>query len=149
MPFPVHSRALPWFPKAEDKAFVELGRSCLYAIGAEGATPLRIGWAFRPADRLAEAALWHWRPLVVHELRWVQGSLGQRLERECHRLLDKAGRRRAGDWFDVPPAMVCDLFGVAIANLRLDALTHDAMIDAVHARHAERIRRQVAAAGPF
>lgn len=137
---------LPWFTNRQESGiFDTLGYACVFASGPKKGRPLRIARSTAPLKWLAAIQADHWQPILVHEIAWTAGlPIARRLEAEIERILDKAGRRLNGSWFDVTPDLILPTFHVAAGNLDIETFTHDEMLARVagfRERAIERVLR--------
>lgn len=112
------------------REFLRIQYSAVYAIGPKDhGRPVKVGYAGNIFERFANIQSGAWVPLSVHYLVWTGGRpVAVRLEAEAHRLLDAAGRRIRGEWFDVSHELARDAIHVAAQNLKLPIFSHGEML---------------------
>ena len=92
----------------------------IYAIGTKEKTPIKIGYALDPKKRLSSINSGNHVDMFVHYHVWVADMrLAQRVEAECHRLLDKAGKRIKREWFSINVEWAKKVIAVAAQNLNI------------------------------
>lgn len=122
---------IPFFTRHTDiQLFKKLGFACVYAIGPVEGRPIKIGWTATPSGRFTDLQSANWKEMRIHDIMWTPGPpIAKRIEKEAHRILDKAGKRIRGAWFDIPVDFAVPTLQVASDNLGLPTFTHDTMLD--------------------
>lgn len=79
-----------------------VGDQCaVYVIAPEDETPIKIGHARNCILRLKGLQTQHWVDLMIYEAVWLPKEEAKKVEKKCHAILIKKGRRLRGEWFDI------------------------------------------------
>lgn len=102
----------------------------IYVIGSQDKAPIKIGYALDPFKRLSGINTGHHIDMFVHYHVWVADMrLAQRVEAECHRLLDKAGKRIKREWFSIDVEWAKKVIAVAARNLNIPLFSNKDVSD--------------------
>ncbi|GBD48082.1 GIY-YIG nuclease family protein [Methylopila sp. Yamaguchi] len=106
-------------PRGVGKACREIGYCAVYIIGFDDAPePVKIGIAADVGARFDALQVGNWRKMKLHAVIWTAGRpLALRVEQKTHDLLERAGKRVAGEWFSVPPEWAAKAIATAAASL--------------------------------
>ncbi|MDE2133024.1 MAG: GIY-YIG nuclease family protein [Alphaproteobacteria bacterium] len=147
---PMHERTasgLAGLPRGLIHRMRELAYSCLYVLGPEAARPVKIGYATNIFDRYSSLQGGNPQQLRVHFIEWTPGRrVAARIEIEVHRLLDIAGRRIRGEWFDVSATQGRDAIRIAATNLNLRLFSHQEMIRRCGFQHEKELVEEFSSA---
>ena len=100
----------------------------VYLIGPCEGGPMKLGIAKHPGNRVSTIKSHNWNDVDIFGLRWFKSrSLALRVEAEAHQLLDKAGKRLRGEWFDVDADWGAKTIQVATDKLGIKSYSDEDM----------------------
>lgn len=121
----------------------DLDYSSVYVIALSRGKPTKVGIARNVATRLSHIASSTPEEVYLHEVFWLPGKpLALRVEKAVHAMLDKAGARIRGEWFDVLPSLAAQAVRHVIDNQGLKALSADEYEQALIKHQSYMMRRR-------
>jgi len=105
--------------------------ACVYAIGPkEIGTPVKIGMAADIGKRFSDLQSGTYHELVIHHIVWTPGyPIAKNLERACHEILTKAGKRLRGEWFDVTPEWAKRTINTMAQRPNMIVMSHEQVVE--------------------